>query len=360
VRKKFLSTVLKIKGWLFIGGVIIALGILFVYTSNPPEKPDKTDPEYKQMKESLDRVRKWLWNHPPDGTNRAERRQRMHVLQKACDQLPGSVYLTYRDAWDDAAETAVALEEEYLALSYLRTATHHTIQDIRKTHVKQGAVVWHLYNMGYVFKTPNACFGIDLHFRNAEDLTEDLDFLLITHSHPDHYTKQLLDAMIAAGKPVITRWYPGSIIVKKPREFMFDTVRVKIDIGDHHYHIPVIGWNNMLMFQIDCGKATHPCTIYHGGDGNRFKKMRPDKALDLFIVHDQFPMDVTNAIHYLQPRITIVSHLMELGHSTRLPFPLRLSFDDAFKELRDIDQDKAIILTWGERWLFPNTILEKN
>ena len=341
-----------------MSGVIIVIIILLVYTYKFPERPDKTDPAYKHMEASLNSVREWLWNHPPDGTNRAERRQRMHILQKACDRLPASIYLKYRDAWDDERETAAALEEEYLALSYVRTATRHAMQDIRKTRVKQGAVVWYLYNMGYVFKTPDACFGIDLHFRDAEALTEDLDFLLITHSHPDHYEKQLLDSMIAAEKPVITRWYSGSIIVKEPREFVFDTVRVKIDIGDHHYHIPVIGCNNMLMFQIDCGEATHPCTIYHGGDGNRYKKMRPDKPVDLFIVHDQFPMDITNAIHYLQPRITIVSHLMELGHSTRLPFPLRLSFDDAFKELRAIDQDEAIILTWGERWIFPNTILE--
>ena len=344
--------------WIGIGVVVIVLTIIFLYVSQPPHRPNTATPEYKQMKESLDRVREWLWDNPPNGTNRVERRQRMEILQMACDQLPASAYLQYRASWNDSEKTAAAFEDEYLALSYLRNATRHAIQDFHATDVKQGVVVWYLYNMGYLFKTPDACFGIDLHFRDAEDLVEDLDFLLITHGHGDHYTKSLLDAMITAGKPVITRWYPGSIIVKHSGEFRFDTVRVKIDIGDHHFHIPVVGWNNMLMFQIDCGDAAHNYTIYHGGDGNQFKKMRPDKPVDLFIVHAQFPMDVTDAIHYLHPRLTILSHILELGHSPRFPLPLRCSFDAAFKKIRDINEDEAIILTWGERWYSPHTIIE--
>jgi len=185
--------------------MIVVLIIIYLYVCKPPQRPDAAAPEYKQMKESLDRVREWLWNNPPNGTNRRERRQRMEILQMACDQLPASVYLQYRASWNDSEETAAAFEDEYLVLSYLRSATRHAIQDIRTTDVKQGVVVWYLYNMGYVFKTPDVCFGIDLHFRDAEDLAEDLDFLLITHGHGDHFTKSLLDAMIAAGKPVITR-----------------------------------------------------------------------------------------------------------------------------------------------------------
>jgi hypothetical protein len=310
------------------------------------------------MKKELDSIRTWLWNHPPDGTNREARRQRMQAIQAAADALSASTYLKYFRSWISSVTVADTLEQEYLVLSYLRAATQQAVRDIRSTQVKEGVAVWYLYNMGYVFKTPDACFGIDLHFRDAAALAEDLDFLLTTHEHHDHFTASLLDAMISAGKPVVTRWYPGSLLVTEPTEFTFGSVRVKVDIGDHHRHLPVVSWNNMLMFQIDCENAGSTYTIYHSGDGNRFKKMRPDKPVDLFVVHVQLPMDVTDAISYLNPRQTIVSHVLELSHSAGFPLPLRWSFDFAFKKLERIDENEAIILTWGERWLAPHTIVE--
>ncbi len=310
------------------------------------------------IKVELDEVREWFCNNPPNGTNRLDRRKRTEVIQKACNELSASKYLDYLSSWTGANSIADTLEESYSALYYLRAATDHAIDDIRNTKVKKGLAVWYFYNMGYVFKIPEKCFAIDLHFHHAEKLADDLDFLLITHAHRDHYSEQLLEAMIKAEKPVITRWYPGSTIVKHPSEFMFDNVRVKVDIGDHHRHLPLLSTNNMLMFQIDFGEEADNCTIYHSGDGNNLKKMIPDKNVDIFIVHVQLPMTVEDAIKHLHPDITLVSHVLELSHSSKLPLPLRWSYDFAFKELKNVKETEAIVLTWGERWLLPNSLLE--
>lgn len=326
------------------------------YFLKPPHKPYSPEAEYRQIQTSLERSRRWLWNHPPNGRNQAARRQRMQCLQDASDDLSASTYMTYLRAWSASVTVADRLEKAYPVLSYLRKATQQAVQDIRTTQVKEGIVLWYVYNMGYVFKTPTACFGVDLHFRDAATLAEDLDFLLITHGHRDHFTASLLDAMLAAGKPVVTRWYPGSWLITQPTELWFGSIRVKVDIGDHHRHLPVLSWNNMLMFQIDVGSGGDAYTIYHSGDGNRFKKMQPDKPVDLFIVHVQLPMDVEDAIEYLAPRQTIVSHVLELSHSTGLPLPLRWSFDFAFKQLERIEDKKAMVLTWGERWLVPHAV----
>src|SRR5690606_39346714 len=67
-------------------------------------------------------------------------------------------------------------------------------------------LVWMLYNMGFVVKTPSGCFGIDVHHRLAEDLEPYLDFLCITHNHGDHANKKLIQAMQSKGKPVVSNF----------------------------------------------------------------------------------------------------------------------------------------------------------
>lgn len=303
----------------------------------------------------LDGVLEWLWLNPPDGRNRAERRQKMAVIQAAADQLSPESFWQYEEACRTNSERADELEREG-ALYYLSRATKHALRDIRKTKVKKGLAVWHIYNMGYLFKTPEACFGIDLALRDAEQLAEELDFLLVTHEHGDHYSQELLDAMIRAKKPVITRWYPGSTIVTGPTEFRLGSVRVNIDIGDHHHEHPD-GCDNMLMYQVDCGDTADRCTIYHSGDGNNYHKMKPDNEVNIFIVHVEVGMDIAEAMRHLKPRRTFVSHVLELGHSPHPPNAWRWSFDYAFSRVEDFPEDEAMVLTWGERWLLPGTVL---
>jgi hypothetical protein len=317
-----------------------------------------TESQYRQMQEHLEQNREWLLKHPPNGKNREVRRQRIQLIQVTSEFLSASTYMAYLRAWTHSEATADTLEQQHLTLAYLRMAIQRAIQDIRATQVQQGIAVWYLYNMGYVFKTPHACFGIDLHARDAAMLADDLDFLLVTHGHRDHVSTALFDAMIAADKPVVTRGYPGSLVVKKSTEFTFGTIRVKVDIGDHHRHLPIVSWNNMLMFQIDVMEGETRRTIYHSGDGNRFSKMQPDRPVDLFIVHVQLPMDVGDAIAYLSPKQTIISHVLELSHSAGFPLPLRWSFDFAFDEVAELDEQTTLLLTWGERWMFPGTVLE--
>jgi len=314
---------------------------------------------FEPDRETLEEVRLWLWDNPPDGGNRAERRKRMAVIQNACDQLEPQDYRDYVGWWNENDSAADAAEARHPALYYLGKATGHALTDIHQTTVTHGLAVWHVYNVGYVFKTPDACFGIDIKMRDSEKLADVLDFLLVTHEHDDHWSAPLIKAMIAAGKPVITRWYPGTTIINEPAGFRFGSCRVKVDIGDHHYEQPG-GQNNMLMFQVDCGERAGDCTIYHSGDGNNFRKMTPDREIDIFIVHVQVGMSVEDAIAHLKPRLTFVSHVMELGHNPRPPNAWRWSFDYAFGQVGHIPEDGAAVLTWGERWLLPGTVLKES
>ena len=341
--------------YLLVSTLLCWLSTASLVTATAQDRPFRQKEDKMEINQrQLDEVRQWLWRNPPNGKNRVERRQRMAVIQAACDSLPPAIYEDYVSCWTKDPTQADSLENQYPGLYYLRKATRFALADIQKTNVEKGMAIWYLYNMGYVFKTPDACFGIDVKTRDSEKLANVLDFLLITHEHHDHYSSALIDAMIKAGKPVITRWREGTTIVSAPREFTFGACRVKVDIGDHHQPRTQ---NDMLMFQVDCGESANHRTIYHSGDCNNYQKMIPDKKVDVFIVHVQVGMSVKDAITHLKPRLTFVSHALELGHNTEPPNAWRWSFDYAFRQIKGIPESQATTLTWGERYLTPGTLL---
>lgn len=324
----------------------------------------------------LDEVRAWLAANPPGGASAAERLKRMAVIQQAADLLTPAAYAEYIAS----AQTRPARADELDAagaLYYLRRATEAAIDDIRRTRVKRGLAVWHIYNMGYVFRAPQACFGIDIHGRGVERLAAELDFLLITHEHIDHHSMPLVRAMLAAGRPVVSSWLDGGVRIDlpprrppatapatvpaddtlPPRELRLAGLRVKIDIGDHHRANPA-SRNNMLMFQVDCGEASGSATVYHCGDGSNPDKVRPDRPVTVFIVHVSVGMPVEAVARKVRPRMTFASHVLELGHSPLPPRAWRWSFDFAMKTIRNLPPDEATVLAWGERWLAEGTVLD--
>jgi len=330
-------------GRICFAGMTCALPNAWVLAANSPTK-NRT--EFSPSTEELDQTRLWLLANPFNGSNRGERRKRMAVIQSACDKLEPETYAEYVESWESSPKTADALEEKHPALYYLRKATAHAFEDIRKTKVKEGIAIWHIYNMGYVFKTGEKCFGIDVHARDAEKLADDLDFLLITHEHTDHWTRGLLEAMIAKGKPVITRWFEGSTIVNEPKELAFGRTKVRIEIGDHHPH----STNNMLMFEVDCGPKSGGFNIYHSGDGFNLQKMKPRKPVDVFIPHVSVGLNIEKTITKLDPDLTCLSHVLELGHSPLPPHAWRWSFDYAFSTVKNLPENRACVPTWGEKW----------
>ncbi len=280
----------------------------------------------------------------------------MALIQRACDQLAVEDYRTYARSWATNSVQADLCEEKHPALAYLRNATVEMIEDIRRTHVERGMAVWLVYNMGHVFKTPTACFGIDLSGRRVEELASDLDFLLTTHEHKDHYSEALISRMLHQNKPVVTRWFPGTTIVNQGTNMALHGLRIKVEIGDHHYRDPGQR-NNMLMYEVSCGHEALNATVYHSGDNSNYLRIHPSQPLDLLIVHVSVGMPIAEAIRHLKPRMTFVAHVLELGHSPLPPHAWRWPYDYAFDTIRDLPGRDAAVLTWGERWLLPGTRL---
>jgi hypothetical protein len=218
--------------------------------------------------------------------------------------------------------------------------------------------VWLIYNMGHVFKTPTACFGIDLNGRYVERLAPEMDFLLTTHEHKDHYSEQLIQAMLQRDKPVVTRWYPGTMIVNHATNMVFGSTRVMISIGDHHFRNPR-QLNNMLMYEVSCAADALNAVIFHCGDNSNIDKITPSQPLDLMIMHVSVGLPIEETIRRINPRMAFPSHVLELGHSPTPPHAWRWPYDYAFDAVKEIPARKTAVLTWGERWLLPGTRLAR-
>jgi len=312
-----------------------------------PESPAYTGPSNAE----LDNVREWFWDHPPDGKNAPERREKMAVIQAAADQFPAVDANRYMVKWSLSPRAMKPLEKKG-APYYLRHATDHAIKDLRHTRVTHGLVVWHLYNMGYVFKTPDATFGIDICLPDASRLAKDLDFLLISHNHNDHFAGGLAGAMATAGKPVVSAFFQRGAVVNEPADLQFGVVRVKVRLGDHSRNNPRRR-DDMLMFQVECGPNADHRVIYHSGDGANYEKMNPDRPVDLFIPHVACSgMKVADAIRHVNPKWTLVSHVLELTHGIG---GARWTYEYAFHEIGDLPESQATVLTWGERLVLPGT-----
>ena len=60
--------------------------------------------------------------------------------------------------------------------------------------------------MGYIVKTREALFSVDLVHRRDVEFAPLLDFALVTHNHGDHWQKGFYQAMTKRGKVVVSNF----------------------------------------------------------------------------------------------------------------------------------------------------------
>lgn len=137
-------------------------------------------------------------------------------------------------------------------LLYYDAALDKLVKEVPQERVPKGTVViWHLYNMGYVIKTHDQCFGIDLHHRRAERLEPWLDFILLTHNHDDHYNEELLGKMLRNKKIIVSNYRQFTGYSRGPGELTIGDIHITMEETDHNGTLR----NFMKTFLIRCGKG---------------------------------------------------------------------------------------------------------
>ena len=275
-------------------------------------------------------------------TDRIKRENLQDAMQNIVDKTSKREF----DSFDENPE----LKTDNPLFQYYDNSLERIIEDVPGTQVAPGCVViWYLYNMGVVIKTPQVCFGVDIHHRHAIKLEPLLDFIVITHNHLDHYSVPLLRMMNENEKAIVSNFYP-SFAYTKAAEFTHNINGVTIHCGEANHN------NKLKKFtmpaEIVCPTGDRNFVFYTSGDcySHEFLSRKTDK-IDLYAVHPRCGMTAVCAAQKLEPEMTFILHLHELGHEIN---EFRWEYSVGRCELAEFEKTglKAYVPVWGEKFLW--------
>ncbi len=275
----------------------------------------------------------------------SERLAACDVLQNSVDRLRAAEFNKYFKSSPDEASKA---EEERAILRFLNASFDKVLKELAETEVPEGRVVlWQVYNMGYVVKTPSQAFAIDIKHRRAKELLPFIGFLLVTHKHGDHYTDEFNAAVAEAGKPVVSNFIDNEWKTpEEGREYVFGDCVIKTKLVDHNAQLVKF----VTTYEIDCGPKSGNCVIFHVGDACNVDQLEAKSPVDVFIPHLAVGLNVPKAVNEtLRPGVTLLSHILELGH---LIDKWRWSYEYGYNVCKKCANDSVLLPVWGERYTF--------
>ena len=271
----------------------------------------------------------------------------LDLWQRETDLVAADVYKSYLRDGDTRG---------LASLEKLERAFAKVLREVDAVEVGDVPAIWSVYNMGYVVKTREALFSIDLVHRRAAELALKLDFALITHNHDDHWRHDLYRAMDSAGKTVISnfldnygaadwrkggaKWYEAGGFTRAVKTFSIKDVKIRTTLSDHNRYLV----DFTTAFEIHVGGWT----LYHTGDSGAGSevKLRPVRRPDLWLFFPGCGINVADAVRKVGAKRTVFGHLWELGHKTgRLTAPM---VRRALAAARPICKDVSFAL-WGDR-----------
>ena len=227
-----------------------------------------------------------------------------------------------------------------------------------KTELKQsidGTSIWMMYNHGFIVKTEQNIFAIDLirgyngwfSYVLPRDIIDQIKVLMITHSHGDHYDSEIKMAVLLNGGYVLEPGenfaYPRNIGMMPGDSITIDGLKIKAHDGLHN--VP------LRIYEI----VTPDSTKYmHTGDNQTSAALPQVSSIDYLFLNcwvnesgSTSPVTgMRNCINLLRPRYMIPGHMKELAHD-----PARRigSYRDAYR-VDDISlPSKVQVMAWGER-----------
>lgn len=324
---------------------LIVLMITVATAQNDSTLIPNPDLNYNEAVETLRKFRKTSPLKLDDN-----RRNLLLKFESYSDRLPNELFLEYLVSSEAEAEK---MEQTLPILHVYREGFDKIVNEVKNSKVKRGnTLIWMLYNMGFIIKTPSGCFGIDIDHRLAVELEPYLDFLCITHNHRDHYNKKLMEAMVKNGKPVLSNFYEESVgyCSKVATSYQIGDFKIDTDISDHLRTAEMA--NFVTLFRVDCGRGSGNFSILHCGDSGfipeRFKNV--DGEVGLVVLRWGAPIenDILGVGEgQVVPKYALLSHLIELRHR---PYPHgQASISKTLEHLPGVECENTLIPFWGER-----------
>lgn len=338
---------MKTKNIIYLLFFVLPVIIFSCSGSDDPEPNTNPKPTENKAKETIENL--WVTSSLNVDSKRMEV---FDTIQEYADLCSSTYFNNYLKSLDAAA---LNMEKHDPILACYRLSFDKVLEDIKSVQVENHTtVIWNLYNMGYIIKTPKGCFGIDINHRYAEKLEPYLDFLCVTHNHADHYSTELIEKMFDANKPVLSNYlknadYPYT--TKGTKAFTIGSFTVTTNITDHNTSLK----NFVTTFQIDCGNDGGNLILMHVGDSNyEEEQYNIIKPVNIFIARYAPNALQENRVigNKVTPNYVLLSHILELAHAgvEESRWSIKMGLERASK----INCDKTILPFWGEKLIWKN------
>ena len=242
----------------------------------------------------------------------------------------------------------------FRALDALECAFEKVMREAKETTVAGDVpAVWSVYNMGYIVKTCESLFSIDLVHRRDAEFAPLLDFALITHNHGDHWRQEFYKAMDSAGKTVVSNFLDNYGVqnlkknggyVRGVKTFKINDVEIRTSLIDHNEYLI----DFTTAFEIKIGDFI----LYHTGDSGCGTELKLETVWgrpDLWLFFPGCEIDTAKAVEKVNAKRIVFGHLWELshaqGHRGRLDEPL---VRRALAAAQPICEDTSVVF-WGDR-----------
>ena len=282
--------------------------------------------------------------------------------------------------------------------AFYHARIEHAADEMEAGKVEDGAVIWKLYNHGFVVRTPSVTIAFDL-FRGPKGsrsetadnttkfiespgfpISDDLalrlvrqcDVLFISHRHEDHADEFIANAFLDQGKPVVApeNVFEGAAIHDRITHMKREAHALQsLPVPKRAIELKVVVYpgqqyqgkglpNNVVLVFTPEGMS-----FAHNGDqiDDPYPEYQEDFAwIDKVREHHEVDVLMTNCwtndilriVRGFNPKLVLPGHENELGHPTwdRVPY-----WGDAkylhlnYPELKASDYP-VIVMTWGESY----------
>lgn len=303
----------------------------------------------QQHKVTLRLVDEALIKYPPTLDEPLERRMAMLMLDGVLHE--------------EAAAKRTAVQE------FLKRRVANVIKQIRETQVKEGAMIWKLYNHGFVVRTQSITIGFDLVHGNPrvgkefsvdkeiyKQLINECDVLFISHRHGDHADQWVAQTFIDLDKVVVAPpevWKEESIhekITHLPREA--HTVQ-ELKVQNKQLTVVNFPGHQGANIENNVPLVTTPegITIAHTGDQSGpedewewIDDIGKQHKMDVLFPNCWTP-DIQRMIKGMNPGLVITGHENEMGHTIDHRESNWLTYTRLKSAVKPY-----LLMTWGESY----------
>ena len=262
----------------------------------------------------------------------------------------------------------VSAPERLPVQDFYHSSMRNAADEMERTRISRGAIIWKLYDHGFVVRTPSVTVGFDLirgvlpgvdGFGVPDDLmvriAEQCDVLFVSHWHPDHADSLVIWSFLDSGKPVVAPAVAGAdsafrgAITHLERaehavqELEIQNGRGRLQLVVYPGHQGESLENNVtLVFSPEGISFCHTGDQSNSDDFAWIDEVRDHHRVDV-LMPNCWTTDTARFTRGFNPGLIIPGHENELGHSIDHREPFWLTYDRFYRS-----PYRVLVMAWGE------------